>query len=87
MKFRVSTISVLIVDMWGPPMLGAETPTIGRAAFQKMKDLAGDWEAKIPDGSITRLHYELVAAGSAVTEHYVNDRMGPENAFRRAATR
>lgn len=76
-----STISVLILGMWGSLMVGAGAATDGQAAFQKMKSLAGDWEAKMPDGSITRLHYELIAAGSAVTEHYVNDRMGPENAM------
>jgi hypothetical protein len=51
------------------------------AAFAKLKSLAGEWEAKMSDGSKSRVQYEVISGGSAVLERFVNDKMGSENAM------
>jgi len=38
------------------------------AAFDRLKKLAGTWEAKTPDGKAERVVYEVIANGSAVIE-------------------
>ena len=38
------------------------------AAFEKMKSLAGDWRARLEDGSIVDIGYEVTANGSALLE-------------------
>jgi hypothetical protein len=52
-----------------------------QAAFAKLQSLKGTWEGTMTDGSRSRVQYELVAGSSAVVEHFVNDKMGAENAM------
>ena len=40
----------------------------GQAGFDKLKSLAGTWEAKHDDGSVTTVTYKVVSSGSAVVE-------------------
>jgi len=56
-------------------------PADAAAAFAQLKSLAGDWESKAPDGSKSRVRYEVVSAGSAVVEHFETDALGPANAM------
>lgn len=43
------------------------------AAFEKMKTLVGEWQAKTPDGKVHHASYKLVAGGTCVEETF---RMG-----------
>ena len=52
-----------------------------KVAFNRLKTLAGEWESKSPDGNTARLRYQVVSGGSAVVEHFVDDRMGEANAM------
>ncbi len=38
------------------------------AVFDKLKTLAGEWEAKTPDGNLTRVTYRVTSAGSVLVE-------------------
>src|SRR4051812_30909218 len=38
------------------------------AAFERLKKLAGTWEAKTADGKTARVTYEVIANGTAVVE-------------------
>jgi hypothetical protein len=46
----------------------ARAATPGADAFEKLKTLAGDWEAKTPKGSILKLSYRLVSRDSVLVE-------------------
>lgn len=55
---------------------GAELPdTKSAAAFEKLKGLAGTWQAVATDGTKTRTTSELVASGSTLLERYVDESM------------
>ena len=60
--------SLLLV---GPAMYGAGSERAGsldvKAAFDRVRGLAGEWEAKTDRGTI-RATYEVIAGGSAVVE-------------------
>ena len=43
------------------------------AAFDRLKKLAGTWEATTPDGKTERVIYEVIANGSAVIERDQHD--------------
>jgi hypothetical protein len=65
-----------------PAAAGANPPAVdARAAFDQLKSLSGEWERKAPDGGRSHLTYEVVSAGSAVVEHFVDDAMGADNAM------
>ena len=51
------------------------------AAFAQIKSLAGDWERALEKGGKARIHYEVIAGGSAVSERYESDDLGPANAM------
>ena len=42
----------------------------GEEAFQRLKGLAGDWEAKTPKGSVLRLSYRVVSRDSVLVESW-----------------
>ena len=52
-----------------------------QAAFDRLKSLAGNWEAPGKNGNKTHTGYEVVANGTAGVEHFVDDSMGAANAM------
>ena len=49
----------------------AQTSTSdAQAAFERLKQLQGEWQATTPDGKGDHLTYRLIASGSAVEERY-----------------
>ncbi|MBZ5640223.1 MAG: hypothetical protein LAO51_15870 [Acidobacteriia bacterium] len=48
--------------------LAALAEPSGNAGFEKLKSLAGTWEAKHEDGSATTVTYKVVSGGSAIVE-------------------
>jgi hypothetical protein len=62
---------------WGGPALVGGTPDVpnAAAAFERMKGLVGTWEAVAADGRKATVRYELVAAGSALLERYLDPKM------------
>ncbi len=52
-------------------LAGAAQATAGgssSAVFDKLKTLAGEWQAKTPDGNLTRVSYRVTSAGSVLVE-------------------
>jgi hypothetical protein len=49
-----------------PAVFAAETD--GKAAFERMKGLAGEWEGKLKDGTAGNVSYEVISGGSAILE-------------------
>ncbi|MBV8199018.1 MAG: hypothetical protein JOZ15_00185 [Acidobacteria bacterium] len=43
-------------------------PVPASGGFDHLKSLAGNWEAKTPDGKVEKVTYEVDAAGTAVVE-------------------
>lgn len=78
---RVFATFALLLAVLCPLAFAKPTATDAEAAFGKLKGLAGAWEAKLPDGSRSQVQYEVISGGSAVVEHFVNDKMGKENAM------
>jgi len=82
MKSRIlaGTITLLMLagSLWASD---APNATDSAAAFAQLKSLAGNWESKAPDGSKSRVRYEVVSAGSAVVEHFESDALGAANAM------
>ncbi len=74
----LSTALALIVAT--PSAFAATTNDDSESAFAHIKSLAGEWESKDQTG-ISHLRYEIVSGGSAVLEHFENDRMGAANAM------
>jgi len=56
-------------------------PIQSTAAFDRLKQMAGEWESKDSAGKKSHIRYEVVSGGSAVVERYVSDAMGPDNAM------
>ena len=54
----------------------ASTPSEAKAAFARLKTLAGEWQADTKQGK-AHLSYELVAGGSALLERETMDGMPP----------
>jgi hypothetical protein len=50
-----------------------------RAAFERLKQLAGAWEATAGDGKGAATSFEIVGGGATVLEKYRDPRMGPGN--------
>jgi hypothetical protein len=46
------------------------------AAFDRLKQLAGDWQATAGDGKGARTRFEVIARGSAIVETYSDPKMG-----------
>lgn len=40
----------------------------GKAAFERMKGLAGEWEGTLKDGRTAKVSYEVISGGSAILE-------------------
>jgi hypothetical protein len=76
-----SVMTVVLFAMLSLAAFGTSTATDARAAFEKLKSLSGQWEARLPDGSKSQVQYEVVSGGSAVVERFVNDKMGPAKAM------
>jgi hypothetical protein len=62
---------------WSGLALARGTPDVpnAAAAFERMKGLVGTWEAVAGDGRKATVRSELVAAGSALLERYLDPKM------------
>ncbi len=67
--------ALLVVPALGGSFARAASPAspaapaaAASAGFDHMKALTGNWQAKLPDGKVTRASYEVDAAGTAVVE-------------------
>jgi hypothetical protein len=50
-----------------------------RAAFERLKQLAGAWLATAGDGKGAATSFEIIGGGSTIVEKYRDPRMGPGN--------
>lgn len=73
-----STISAVLVTLLILATHSALSQSKATAVFDKLKSLAGDWEAKGPDGAPVRASYNVVSAESAVLET-LHTGMGHQN--------
>lgn len=62
--------ALLLGALLAAPPAGAGQAVDGKAAFESLKKLAGDWQGRIttPDGKTTTARYELISGGTAVME-------------------
>jgi hypothetical protein len=67
---RASTIALASVLVVAAPVRGSEpsTPENARAAFERLKSLAGTWEGRSTKGWVETLRYQVIARGSVVLE-------------------
>lgn len=79
-KYVLPLASLLLV---APAVYGAATdsPVIdAKAAFDRLRGLAGEWQAKTDKGNM-HVTYEVISAGSAVVEREVIERMAMETIY------
>lgn len=82
MKLHVLAGTIVLLIITGSSWAAnASSTSDATAAFAQLKSLAGQWESKAPDGSKSRLKYEVVSGGSAVAEHFESDALGAANAM------
>jgi hypothetical protein len=68
MRTRI-LLSLIATGVWiGGPALAGPAPAATPPALDQLKALVGTWQAKAPDGKVTRATYEVDAGGSAVVE-------------------
>lgn len=81
------TIPLCMVCVWvcvlaaGSGSAGADGHPDAKAAFERLKQLAGAWESQPAAGgrSPATSHFELIGGGSAILEKYSDPNMGPGN--------
>lgn len=61
------SLAVLAIALAATPASKTTAPTNAAAAFEKLKTLAGEWQADTPMGKATST-YEVIAHGSALVE-------------------
>jgi hypothetical protein len=61
--------------LWAAVVKGQEAT--GRQGFEKMKSLAGKWEATAEKGKRATLAFEVVANGTAVLERFLDEGANP----------
>jgi hypothetical protein len=65
---------LLVATCFVGSALGADPARVdAAAAFARLKELAGEWQARSPQMGSVRLKYEVVSAGSAVLEQFGTD--------------
>jgi len=64
---RCATVLLLLVLITSS---ASSFPASGEAsaAFERLKQLAGEWEGKTPDGTFVQVSYELVSSGTVLME-------------------
>lgn len=77
-KSLISLVPALLIAGGSLSFASPPAPD-AQSAFAKLRSLAGEWEGKMPDGSKSQVQYQVVSGGSAVVEHFVNDKMGSDN--------
>jgi len=81
MKLRLAAV----VGIMAAAVLAAASDTAklsqSTAAFERLKQLAGEWESNDSSGKKSHLRYEVVSGGSVVVERFVSDAMGADNAM------
>src|SRR6476646_2321062 len=81
MKLR---LAMVITVLAAAVLAGASDTTKliqSAAAFDRLKQMAGEWESKDSAGKQSHIRYEVVSGGSAVVERFVSDAMGADNAM------
>jgi len=61
----------LLTASSGPSVAASSDATPAARAFERFKDLAGDWEGTNQKGQRVTVSYEVVASGSTVLERFV----------------
>jgi hypothetical protein len=69
MKFLNLFLAILVLAA-AIPAAAQTNNSDAQAAFDRLKQLQGEWEAKSADGKTEHISYRLIAAGSAVQEVY-----------------
>lgn len=81
MKKHLLLASLLLA---APAVYGAtsDPATIdAKAAFDRLRTLVGEWEAKTDNGKAIHITYELIAGGSALVEREVVENMPMETVY------
>jgi hypothetical protein len=79
-KYFLPLASLLLV---APAVYGAGTDSAAidaKAAFDRLRGLVGEWEAKMDQGRF-RVTFEVIAAGSAVVEREIVENMPMETVY------
>jgi len=79
MKLRLAAVFVILAAAVLAAASDTAKPIQTTAAFERLKQMAGEWESKDSAGKKSHIRYEVVSSGSAVVERYVSDSMGADN--------
>ena len=64
-------VKIVLLSLAMASAAAAQTPSSNaQAAFERLKQLQGEWQATTPDGKSEHLSYRLIAADSAIEERY-----------------
>jgi hypothetical protein len=63
-RFTVAAAALILA---GPALATAEESVDAKAAFERLKTLAGEWEGDTPNGK-ARLTFEVIANGTTIVE-------------------
>lgn len=80
MKFKAFAVAILALSIlaWGTPKTSAaasaDAPNAG-AAFDSLKGLAGEWQAKDPTGKMQTITWKVVSSGSVIMESMQEESM------------
>lgn len=77
--YTMLKILLLISTALGAKESSIPTETQANAAFSRIKNLAGEWQATGPKGEHSRLVYQVISAGSAVMERFSSDALPPNS--------
>ncbi len=81
MKIRIAlltlVVAVLAVNAFAADASANPSASSGAAAFERLKSLAGQWEADTSMGKV-HLTYELASGGHVILEHLKQDAKGED---------
>jgi len=72
----LAALAVLGFTLFTGTVHAAVSAQSAQAAFDRLKTLAGEWEAESASGGKARVTYQLSAGGSTVVEKYASERHG-----------
>jgi hypothetical protein len=67
-KMKGLLLVVIALGLWATPGWSQGGAAANTAAWDKLKNLAGEWEGKTPDGKTVTVSYRLVSNESALVE-------------------
>ncbi|HEY7402089.1 MAG TPA: hypothetical protein VIB39_01090 [Candidatus Angelobacter sp.] len=77
MKFKAFAVAVLAVSVsaWCLAVAGATGAVNADTAFDNLKSLAGEWQAKDPTGKMQTITWKVVSGGSVIMESMQEESM------------